>query len=439
MNIRSLLTVTLCLIALCGMFLGCSKPRETPDVVELRLTMWGKQEELGFYNNALEDFYRDHPNIRVKIELIPWARVFDKLLIATAGGRTPDVSRIDSTYFTPCAAKGLLECLDPYIENDPEFDIHDFYEEAIEGWGMYQGRIYGLPGDVDIYAMYYNKTMFDKYNIPYPDETWDWDKYLWAARKLTKDLDGDGRLDQWGALPESWWQDYVWQNGGHIVNKDGTKCLLDRPEAYEAIQFLADLGNKYHVAPTPSDMADIGSQKLFTNGQIGMFTTGSWAAALIFHKEVTTFDYDAAPIPKGKQRASFMGGAAFGILRGSKHKKEAWELVKFMTSPTFQRYYAETQHIIPSRRSVAESGAYLYLNDKPRNKQVFIDAITYGYVLPNVECSREMNDIIRNEIALAILGKKTAKEACEKVTPIIDDLLKYSRPHPQGRLERPAR
>ena len=416
------------------MLSGCSKPREKSDIVVLTLTMWGKQTEMDYYLKSLDEFYKEHPNIRVKIELIPWARVFDKLLISTAGGRTPDVSRIDSTYFTPCAAKGLLECLDPYIKNDPDFDIEDFYWPAFEGWGMYDGKIYGIPGDVDIYAMYYNKTMFDKYGVPYPDDTWDWDKYLWAAEQLTKDLDGDGRLDQWGAIPDPWWQDYVWQNDGDIVNKEATRCLLDRPEAYKAIQFLADLRNRYHVAPTPSDMADIGPQKLFTNGQIGMFTTGSWAAALIFHKEVKDFDYDAAPIPMGKRRAAFMGGAAFGILKGSKHKKEAWELVKFMTGPGMQAHLARTQHIIPSRRSVAESGAYLYLHDKPRNKQAFIDAIGYGYVLPNVECSREMNDIIGNEIVLAILGKKSAKEACEKVAPVVDDLLKYSRHRrPQGR------
>ncbi len=404
---------------------GCSKPKQEPGIVTLKLIMWGKQDELTFYNNALEEFYKDHPNIRVEIELIPWSRMFDKLLISTAGGRSPDVSRVDSTYFTPCAAKGLLECLDPYIENDPTFDIEDFYPESLEGWGMYKGKVYGLPSDVDIYAMYYNKTMFDKYGIPYPDETWNWDTFLAAAKKLTRDLDGNGKLDQWGCVPDIWWQDYVWQNGGDILNKDCTRCALDRPEAYEALQWMSDLRTKHRVAPTAADAADIGPQKLFTNGQIGMLISGSWAAALIFHKEIKTFDYDVAPIPKGKRRAAFMGGAAFSVLKGSKHKKEAWELVKFMTSPTFQRHYAKTQHIIPSRRSVAESGAYLYLDDKPRNKQAFIDAIKYGYVLPNVPCSREMNDIISNEITLAILGEESAETACRKVTPLVNDLLRY--------------
>jgi len=407
--------------ALCG----CSKPKTKPGMIELKMTLWDKQEDLEFYARALKEFYKEHPNIRVTIEATPWVRMFDKLLVSTAGGRAPDVSRISSTWFTPCAAKNLVECLDPYIKNDPEFDISDFYKPAVEGWGTYKGKIYAIPGDVDIYAMYYNKDMFDKYGVSYPDETWDWEKYLWAAKKLSKDLDGDGKLEQWGCIPDQW-QDYVWQNGGDILSKDNRKCILDQPAAYEALQWMSNLRTKHHVAPTPADAADIGPLKMFTNGQIGMYTSGSWCAALFLNKEIKTFDYDAAPIPKGKRRASFMGGAAFSMLSRSKHKKEAWELVKFMTSPGMQRHFAEEKQIIPSRKSVAESGAYLYLKDKPKNKQAFIDAISYGRPLPKVECSREMNEIIASGITLAILGKKSAKDACRLAAGRANDILMYS-------------
>jgi multiple sugar transport system substrate-binding protein len=423
MNTRLHAIVLICAavsLALCG----CSKPKTKPGVIELKMTLWDKQEDLEFYARALKEFYKEHPNIHVTIESTPWVRMFDKLLVSTAGGRSPDVSRISSTWFTPCAAKNLVECLDPYIKNDPEFDISDFYKPAVEGWGKYKGKIYAIPGDVDIYAMYYNKTMFDKYGVPYPDETWDWEKYLWAAKKLSKDFDGDGKLEQWGCVPDQW-QDYVWQNGGNILNKDNTRCILDQPAAYDAIQWMADLRTKEHVAPSATDAADIGTQKMFTNGQIGMFVSGSWAAAIVFKKEITTFEYDVAPLPKGKQRASFIGGAAFGILKGSKHKKEAWELVKFMTSPSMQRHFAEEKQIIPSRKSVAESGAYLLMKDPPKNKQAFIDTINFGYTLPKVECSREMNEIIASEITLAVLGRKSAKDACALATKRANDILMY--------------
>lgn len=404
---------------------GCSKSTAKPGVIELRMTLWDKQEDLEFYERALKEFYKTHPNIHVTLESTPWTRMFDKLLIATAGGRTPDVSRISSVWFTPCAAKGLIECLEPYIKNDPTFDIKDFYKPAVEGWGTYKGAKYAIPGDVDIYAMYYNKNMFDKYGIPYPDGTWDWNKFLEVAKKLSKDLDNDGKLEQWGCAPDQWWQDYVWQNGGDILNKDMTKCVLDQPAAYDALQWMSDLRTKHHVAPSPSDAADIGTQKMFTNGQIGMFISGSWAAGIVFKKELKDFDYDVAPLPKGKRRASFIGGACWGILKGSKHKKEAWELVKFMTSPSMQRHFAEEKQIIPSRKSVAESGAYLYLKDKPLNKKAFIDAISYGHPLAKIECSRELDEVMANEITLAVLGKKSAKDACKVAAKRANDLLLY--------------
>lgn len=426
MNTRLHAIILICAAAVSFVFCGCSKPKTEPGVVLLRMTVWDKQEDMDFYKQALKEFYKTHPKIRVEVESVPWLRMFDKLLVSTAGGRCPDVSRVSSTYFTPCAAKGLLEDLDPYIAKDPDFDIKDFYEPAVEGWGKYKGKVYALPGDVDIYAMYYNKDLFRKYGIPFPDATWDWDKFLWAAKKFSKDLDGDGKLEQWGCVPDQTWQAYVWQNGGNVLNEDNTRCVLDQPAAYDALQWMSDLRNKYHVAPTAADAADILPQKMFTNGKIGMYISGSWAAGIIFKKELTTFDYDVAPLPKGKQRASFIGGACWGILSRSKHKRESWELVKFMTSPIMQRHFAEVKQIIPSRKSVAESGAYLFLKDKPKNKQAFIDAIAYGHPLPKVECSVEMNSIIGNEITLAILGRKSAKDACALAAKRANDILMYN-------------
>ncbi|MBP6964907.1 MAG: sugar ABC transporter substrate-binding protein [Armatimonadetes bacterium] len=422
---RTLTALSLILLAATALG-GCSKPKGEEGIVVLRMTVWDKQEDLDFYKQAFEtEFYKTHPNIRVEVESVPWIRMFDKLLISTAGGRAPDVSHVSSNYFTPSAAKNLLEDLGPYIESDPDFDISDFYGPAVEGWGKYKGKIYAIPGDVDISAMYYNKTMFDKHRIPYPDESWDWKKFLEVARKLTKDFNGDGKLDQWGCVPDSTWHTYVWQNGGDVLNTDNTRCILDQPAAYEGLQWMCDLRNKHHVAPTAADAADIGSQKMFTNGQIGMYVSGSWAAGIVFPKEITTFEYDCAPLPRGKQRASFVGGACWGILRGSRHKKEAWELVKFMSSPSMQKHFAEKKQVIPSRRSVAESGAYLYLDAPPKNKQAFIDAIEYGRPLPKVECSPEMNFIIYSEIAPALLGKATAEEVCRIAAKRANDLLLY--------------
>lgn len=410
-------------VALVCLIAGCSTQK--PGVTTIRFTAWGNDVEEVNLRALIAQFEKEHPKIHVEIEITPWTRMLDKLMISSAGGRPPDVTRISSEWFPTIAAKGLLEPLDKYVKRD-KYDLNDFYPESIKGWGMWKGQLLEIPTDIDIYAMYYNKTMFDKNHIAYPDETWDWNKYLEVAKKLTQDTNHDGKVDQWGTTIDMWWQDYVYASGGLIVSADGNRCTLDQPAAYDGLQFMADLTNKYHVAPNAEESANVGTSKLFTNGQIAMNISGSWAAELLYKKEIKTFKYDVAPIPKGpKARVSIICGAAFAILNRSSHKEEAWELVKFMTGKAYQESAAKRSQIIPSRKSVAESGAYLHLNADPKNRQAFLYMIPFGKAVPPVSCAPEMTQIIQSELDLVRLGRESAKDGCDKVKPTVDQLLRH--------------
>ena len=421
MKSLSVLSVFVCVI--CVLTSGCRKPESK--VVSLRMTVWGSAADEQKWNKKLKAFYETHPNVRVRLEYVINERTLHKLLVSTAGNKSPDASVISSMWFVPAASKGLLADLGPFIAKDKTFDLSDFYPEVISGWGKYKGTLYAIPAGVDVCAMFYNKTMFDKCHVPYPDETWDWNRYLWAAKQLTRDTNGDCKVDQWGTT-QNWWQSYVWANGGDIISKDKTTCLLDQPAAYEGLQFMADLRNKYHVAPTAKDMADLSSAKMFTNGQVGMYFSGSWAVPLYFDKDIKgAFEYDVAAIPKGPRcRATFYGGASYAVLNGSKHKELAWELVKFMVSKESLRERAITEQVVPSRISVAESNAFLDLPGPPKHRKVFLDAISYGRSIPSVPCSEEMNSIIGNDLGLLQIGDETAKSACKRVAPRVTDLLR---------------
>lgn len=416
--------VAICIILLvCCFIMGCEKQKT--GVTTIRFACWGNDVEEQSLRSLVADFEKCHPKIHVDLDVMPWARVFDKLMISSAGGRPPDVTRISSEWSAPIAAKGLLEPLEPYVKRD-HYDLYDFYPQAVEGWGKYKGVLYEIPTDIDIYAMYYNKTMFDKYHIPYPDGTWDWKKYLEVAKKFTRDLDGDGQLDQWGTTVDNRWQNYVYANGGEILDPGYNKCLLNQPAAYEGLQFMADLVNKYHVAPNAEETANLGMSKLFTTGKVAMNICGSYYSELTFKKEIKTFKYDVALMPKGpKRRVCIVAGAAYAMLAHSRHKNEAWELLKWMTGKEYQRRAAMQSQIIPSRRSVARSGAYLYLKADPKNRKAYIDMIQYGQSVPRVSCGPEMNEIIKSELDLVSLGKESARQGCMKIVPKIDQLLRH--------------
>lgn len=406
------------------LLVGCAR-QKSENKVTLHFVAWGNEKEEKSLRALINRFEKTHPKIKIELQIAPHIRVFDKLMISTAGGRPPDVTRVSSMWFHPCAAKELFADLGPFVKRDESFDISDFYPQAIEGWGRHKGRLYALPTDIDVYAMYYNKNMFDKAGLPYPNWSWDWDKYLEVSKKLTKDTTGNGRPDQWGTSTDLFWQSYIFQNGGELVSGDLKRCMLTEPAAYEALQWESDLINKYHVSPNAEDSAEIGAAKLFMMGKIGMYISGSWIAELEFKDKLKGFTYDVAPLPKGKERVTFIGGGAYAIMSRSRHKDEAWEFLKWMTGPEYQKERAIDSQIIPSRRSVAESGAYLKLAKPPVHRKVFLDMIAYGKPEPAVSVMPEMREILSAEISLALLGKKSAKEACEKVTPVVDQLLRH--------------
>jgi multiple sugar transport system substrate-binding protein len=60
---------------------------------------------------------------------------------------------------------------------------------------------------------------------------------------------------QYGCTVSTYWTyfyPFVLSNGGSVASEDGKTPMVDKPEFYEAVQRVADLMNKYHVAPNPA-------------------------------------------------------------------------------------------------------------------------------------------------------------------------------------------
>ena len=99
----------------------------------------------------------------------------------------------------------------------------------------YKDVQYGLPRDFDTIALFFNKDLFDAAGVDYPDDTWTWE-FRAAAEKLTNKDKGI-----WGAGMQTSWQEnyynFIWQNGGRLLNEDRTKCVVDEPAACEAFDY----------------------------------------------------------------------------------------------------------------------------------------------------------------------------------------------------------
>ena len=116
---------------------------------------------------------------------------------AIAGGDAPDVFAMDGPLFPDYQSRDVLLDLKPFIDRDG-YDLGQLADQAVADFTTPDGQ-FGLPRDLNVIALFYNKTMFDAAGIPYPDETWDWAKLVEVAKKLTI-KDADGKAEPVGLL-----------------------------------------------------------------------------------------------------------------------------------------------------------------------------------------------------------------------------------------------
>jgi multiple sugar transport system substrate-binding protein len=303
----------------------------------------------------LEQFHTSHPNINVYYIPDP-ANVVDQMIIDMQAGTAPDVFQGCCVHFPSWAQKGYTLDLRPYVETDLD-------QETIADWDPAQyralftrdGQQFGLPKYHGALALYYNKDLFDKYHVDYPDGSWNHDDYLHAMKLLTHDRNGDGKTDLWGSMVNVYWdriQVHVNGWGGHFVDPaDPTRCLMGEPEALAAVEWLRARMWDDRCMATLTDVDGMTTRKAFISEKIAMVEDGSWALKDILSG--APFRIGVAPFPSGPVRKVTLATTdGFGIYAGTKYPEAAWELMKFLISKDYGRAMARANFLQPARASI---------------------------------------------------------------------------------------
>ncbi len=407
--------------------LSCSSGNQS-GVTEVKVAFWGSPEEIQIITNSIADWQAAHPNIKVVFEHTPYTGYDSKILTRIAGGAAPDIITTEVDYFVTFASKNVLEDLTPYFKNDPTgFTKEEFFDSIVDRF-TYQDQLLALPRDVAPFAcVFYNKKLFDEAKIPYPTEDWTFDDLLRISRELTK-KDETGRVTQYGFY--TWaWKNFIYGFGGALVDdvKHPTKTMLTDPKSIEGMQFYSDMINVYGVMPTPVALTNLGMgiDRLFAKGQLAMFGSGIWETPGLRNYD---FDWDVVMFPKSKdgKHAFGTGGSGYAMLKSSKNKQAAWEVLKALTGVVGQEKFAQGGLAQPSRKAVAEGASWaLDTKSKPANKKMLNEAVKNTIYSPFNENWREIEEkLISPQLDLIFNGKKTAKEVFTELEPEINQSLK---------------
>ncbi|MBC7121692.1 MAG: sugar ABC transporter substrate-binding protein [Pseudothermotoga sp.] len=399
----------------------CAIVVSTFSVTKIRFSFWGSPAELPPYQEIVKTFEAENPDIKVEIINYPWSTYFDKIQAMMAAEDAPDIMFLHT--IPSWAAKGVLEDLTPYIEKS-KFPVSAYNQELLSTF-MYKGKIYGFPRDNDTTVLFYNKDLFDEAGVPYPDYSWDWQKFLDAARKLTK-RDARGRVIQWGVVLErNKWHLWIHMNGGKIVDNydNPTRCTLNERAAVEAIQFIADLILNYKVAPSIAELAQLGSAaELFTTGRVAMVLTN--AAQINMFLTNKSLRFGVAPLPYKVTRSNTLGGAGFVMYSKSKNKDAAWKFMEFLCGPKGQAIFAKSGDAVPAMRTPETVKAFISNLPGEQERLIFFTETSFGVKFPQIPGWWEIFEYVTRELDYVWTGQKSAVEVLEYVTEEVNKMIK---------------
>jgi len=408
-----LLLAALWLALVCG---GCSHPSATRGADRdaqgrIVLDYWngftgpdGKTMEA-----MVEKFQQDNPDIRVKMQLIPWGTYYNKLTLALAYGGAPDVFICQAHRMPEFASFDTLRPLkDLYDSAQPPLTESQF---AAAPWRatFYNGVQYALPLDVHPMGMYYNVKLFKQAGIvdaqgnALPPRTWE--EFLTDAKKLTKDTTGRGRPDQWGFVitnQETIFLAMTDQFGGSILTPDGKHSNLSSPACLAAVNRMHDLIYKYHVAPRPEG---INSWLALQQGKVAMGLEGIYMLSSL--QEQKNLDFAGAPIPQfGPQPGTWGGSHLLCQPRGlsDERSKAAWRLMRYLSDHSLA-WAAGGQ--VPARTDIERTPGFQAL---PVQAQ-FARQLAYVQYAPLVPRDNSLFEFVDPAVEAVLLNLQTPEQA----------------------------
>lgn len=384
------------------------------------------------WNNAIAEFEAQNPDIKIEMEIVPWAEQQQRIVSALTTGGLPDVSFLGNNVVAQFQAISALAPLDEYFADYSQEYGYDVAEDVWPGdRGYYElgGHWWASPLAVETRSLYYRTDLFEQAGLDPENPPQTWDDLIAAAEQL-REIMPDGAYPI--ALPMSidyltvqnfmsWYLSY----GARMLNDEGT-CGLDTPEFRTALERYTGVYKAGLTHPDAATMPGNEFRRGFLDGNYAMIIDqpGIWSD---LQREQPSFvdDVKIALVPEGPEgRFGFLGGWPLVLWNTSEVKDAAAKWIMFATRPEGAlKELSITSGMIPGSISLAQ--------ESPWNKYpytVFVeqlqDAAPYQYPDEAIAQMGQLEvDAFQSAIQSVALDQSTVEEATQALCQRINDVL----------------
>lgn len=393
---RSLLAGLLALVAA-----GCaSSDAPPPDGQPVVVRVWHQKDaaERALLERWAADYNARQDSVRLDLLYKETEELRNHYVFAAVGGRGPDL------IYGPADNVGTLGITETVMPLDGLVDPAYLAGFDDDGLLRYEGRLVGIADQVGNHlTLVYNKAL-----IPRPPTTLDSLAALGAT--LSRDTDGDGRVDQyaltWNYTEPFFFVPFLTAYGGWVMDDAGNPTL-DTPETVRAIQYVLDLRDRHRAIPPSTDYET--ANTLFREGGAAMIINGPWSWAGYGEAGV---DYALAPLPRDPATGRYAQPMAAAKAYSVNPAVPEWKLptvlgvLRLLTDDAMQTTMARELAAIPVRTAVRTSPV---MDENPILRQSLAQ-IAHSRPMPTAPQMRQIWDAMRGPYQLVMNGEVSAAE-----------------------------
>ena len=409
--LRLILIAILC----SGLFLSGCQSQDLGDSQVTKVTLWhgiNPPENRDIFNDLVAKFNQQHPDIEVEALYIgqPDAQL-PKIFAATVSGEAPDMLWFVAQLTGELTNLGALLPLENWLNNAP---IKAEIDPAMFASMELNGHIFSIPLATNNAAIFYRPSLFAEAGITEVPKTWQ--EFKLAAKKLTKDTNNDGRIDQHGiflSLGKGEWTVFAWLP---FIYSAGGDILVDQhPDlvnegTIKALQLGADLvAEDWAILSAPERGYEMDN---FLSGKAAMQVTGPWTLGQLSQLDI---DYDVFPIPVLETPAAVLGGENLFVFKSNTQREQAsLKFLEYVLSEDFQTTWALKTGYLPINLKSQKSELYQQFVQENPVLEVFLEQMKYTRSRPIIPKYTRLSENLGRAIEASLLGDQTPKEALQR-------------------------
>ncbi|OYD09178.1 ABC transporter substrate-binding protein [Paludifilum halophilum] len=398
-------------LAACG---GGSDQGAEGDGGQVTITYARGKDQTQTTKKLIEEFEKEHPQMDIRFKEMPsdTGVSHDQYVTMFSGNSDEiDVFDLDVIWSAEFAQAGYLQPLDRFIQKDG-IDLDKYVNGAVKA-GRYNGKQWTMPKFVDAGLLYYRKDMVDEEDVP---KTWE------ALTEQAEELKGEQGTSFGYVFQGKQYEglvcnfiELIGAYGGRVLDEQG-KVVIDSKGTVEGLRKLREMAQSDYVPGHVTAITEIETDAIYSEGQAVFSRQWPYHYAKMQEDGSDVMGkVGVAALPQGDAGSTAaLGGWMTGINKNSKHKKEAWELIKFMNGAKGQKISAVDGGLAPTYLPLYQDEDVKKASPLFENEE-FIKGVKSAVPRPVSPEYPKISDIIQVEVSKTIAGEEKPENAVKRM------------------------